>query len=620
MIKKIISCISIIALCSSLLFGCSENKIQQEKSEQNASGLNSSISSNNDGSTTSAPIDVDFSATDDEMFSKKDTVTDYDENADIIISLNGNSASCSSEKVTINDNIITITEDGTYIIKGTIDDATITVNAPETAKPKIVLDNVNITSKTSASIYIKEADKVFITLAENSTNKLTNGGAFENIDDNNIDGVVFSKQDLTFNGNGKLEISSPTGHGIVCRDDLVFTDGNYTINSASHGIDANDSIRVMKAIFNIDAGKDGMHSENSDDTSLGYIYISSGTFNIEAEGDGISSYAYTQIEDGIFDILTGGGSENGTSHSSGGYGDFMGGNFGGMHGGRGPHGRSTDSYAIETEETSSDSTSMKGIKTSGSLLISNGNFTIDSADDSIHANNSIVFNAGSIESKSGDDAVHADTSLSITNATIKITESYEGLEAQNISITGGNIDLVASDDGLNAAGGTDSSGSGGRDNGMFGGGRPGAMGSSNGKIEISGGTIHVNASGDGIDSNGSVTISGGYTVVVGPTQGDTSTLDFDTSATITGGTFIGTGAAGMAHSFTSSENQGIIALSVGSQNANTEIILKDASGNTILSHKPELPFQIVILSSPDIQKGETYNISIGSQSGDFEAE
>ena len=146
------------------------------------------------------------------------------------------------------------------------------------------------------------------------------------------------------------------------------------------------------------------------------------------------------------------------------------------------------------------------------------------------------------------------------------------------------------------------------------------MGSSNGKIEISGGTIHINASGDGIDSNGSVTISGGYTVVVGPTQGDTSTLDFDSSATITGGTFIGTGAAGMAHSFTASENQGIIALNVGSQSANTEIILKDKAGNTIISHKPELSFQIVILSSPDIQKDETYNITVGGQSGDFVAE
>ncbi len=619
MIKKIISCTSIIALCSSLLLGCNDNAIQQKKkSNQNISGLNASISSNSSSSATSAPIDTDFSTTDEEMFSNKDSVTDYDENTAILISLNENSIACSSEKVTIENNKITITEDGTYIIKGTTNDATLIVNTPETAKPKIVLNNANITSKTSAALYIKEADKVFITLAENSTNTLTSGSSFENIDDNNIDGAVFSKQDLTFNGNGKLEISSPAGHGIVCKDDLVFASGIYTINSSNHGIDANDSIRITNSTFNIDSGKDGIHSENTDDTALGFIYISSGSFNIEAEGDGLSSYAYTQIEDGEFDIISGGGSENASSHSSGGYGDFMG---GGMHGGRGPHARSSSNiYITNTEDTSNDSTSMKGIKSTGSILISNGNISIDSADDNIHSNQSIIVNNGTLHLKSGDDGIHADEKLSITGGNINITESYEGLEAQSISISGGEIDLFASDDGINAAGGNDSSGNGGRDNGMFGGGRPGGMGNSNGSVEISNGNIYINASGDGIDSNGSVIISGGYTIVVGPTQGDTSTLDFDTSASITGGTFIGSGAAGMAHTFTESQNQGILSLNVGNQASGTNIILKDKNENTILTHSPELPFQILIISSPEIRKGESYTVYVGSDSGTFAAE
>jgi len=158
---------------------------------------------------------------------------------------------------------------------------------------------------------------------------------------------------------------------------------------------------------------------------------------------------------------------------------------------------------------------------------------------------------------------------------------------------------------------------------MFGGG-PGGMGghggmsSGNGSIVISGGNLYINSSGDGLDANGTLEISGGYTIVVGPTQGDTATLDYDKSATITGGTFIGTGAQGMAQSFGDSE-QGVIAISVGNQSAGTKIVLKDKNGKTIIEHSPELNFAVVILSSPDIKKGETYTVTVGSESGEFKA-
>ena len=159
---------------------------------------------------------------------------------------------------------------------------------------------------------------------------------------------------------------------------------------------------------------------------------------------------------------------------------------------------------------------------------------------------------------------------------------------------------------------------------MFGGG-PGGMGggfggmsSGNGSIVISGGNLYINSSGDGLDANGTLEISGGYIVVVGPTQGDTATLDYDTSGIITGGTFIGTGASGMAQTFSDSK-QGVVAVSVGHQTAGTQIILKDKNGNTILEHTPELNFAVVILSSPELVKGEAYTITVGSQSAEFEA-
>jgi len=607
--KRFLSILLILTLMLSLLTGCGSNS-------QDNTGENGTVNGGENG--TSTPVDVDFSQTDSDMFTERDNKTDYDDIKAVTIQLNGTTATASSDSVKISGSTVQITEEATYVISGELTDGMLIVNAPDTAKLQIVLNGVNITSKTSAALYILEADKVFVTLAEGTSNALTNGGSFTAIDDNNIDGALFSKQDLTLNGTGSLTITSPAGHGIVCKDDLIVTGGTYTIHSASHAIDANDSVRISETSFMMDAGKDAIHCENTEDAEKGFIYISSGTIQAEAEGDGIAASSYLQIEGGAFDLLIGGGSENGAKASSGNYGGFMGGGHGGMR----PGGN-------QNTTTTEDSVSMKGLKAANSVLISGGTFKIDSADDSIHSNVSVIINGGTFTLASGDDAIHAEDTLTITSGKIDVSESYEGLEALHIKINGGDIKLVASDDGLNAAGGTDQSGTEGGRDGMFGGshggGRPGGMGggpggmsSGNGSIVISGGKLYVKASGDGIDANGTLEITGGYTVVCGPTQGDTATLDYDRSATITGGTFIGTGASGMAQTFSAS-GQGVVAVSVGNQAAGTKIVLKDKSGNVIIEHSPELNFAVVILSSPDIKGGETYTITVGSQSGDFEA-
>ena len=608
--KKTISITLALLMLLCLLAGCGDTG--EKSTEISQSGDNAA-----DASNAAAPADEVFSHADEDMFTDRDARTEHEESGSVLIQLNGTSATASSNSVAISGTTITITEEATYVVSGTLDNGMIIVNAPDTAKLQLVLNGVNINSETSAPIYIPEADKVFLTLADGTENILSNGGTFTAIDENNIDAAIFSKQDLTLNGNGSLTVTSPAGHGIVCKDDLVITGGVYTVNSASHGLDANDSVRITgETKITIDAGKDGIHSENADDANLGFVYISNGTMNIEAEGDGIAAGAYVQIEGGTFDLLVGGGSANGTKASSGNYGGFMGGGHGGMR----PGGSQNTTGTIDE-----NSTSMKGIKAAGGILISGGTFNIDSADDSVHSNDSVTINGGSFEIASGDDAIHAEDTLTITAGTINITKSYEGLEALHIDVQGGDIKLVASDDGLNAAGGTDGSGmTGGRD-AMFGG-RPGGMGggmggmssNSDGSIVISGGNLYINSSGDGLDANGTLEISGGYTVVVGPTQGDTATLDYDVSGIITGGTFIGTGASGMAQTFSDSE-QGVFAVSVGNQSAGTKIVLKDKDGNTIIEHTPELNFAVAILSSPDMISGETYTITVGEISGEFEA-
>lgn len=643
----------ICTIAIGILSGCgdSNNKDKRDNSNDSSINLDDETDSSESEDTGSGNKDelpeVDFSKTDEDMFTKRDMATDYDKNESIIIELKGSDVAASSDSVKISGTTITITEDKTHIISGKLDDGMIIVDAEETAKIQLVFEGVNINSATSAALYVKEADKVFVTLAEGTDNTLSNGGEFKTIDDNNIDAVLFSKQDLTINGLGKLIVTSPNGSGIVSKDDLVITSGDYEISSASHALDGNDSIRVKEADLLINAGKDGIHSENTDDLSLGFVYIKSGTFDIEAEGDGISAGAYLQIEGGDIDVLAGGGSENGTKEHSGNWGNFGGGKPGGMERPRdsgGPMGKTTATTKETTTTATNDSmmtkedssSSMKGLKSANSMLITGGKININSADDSVHSNLSITINGGEFELASGDDAVHAEESLIITEGKINITESYEGLEALNIDVRGGDIKLVASDDGLNAAGGTDSSGTAGGRDGMFSGGNPAEMqgemkgvmpgggmhggmsGNSNGSIKISGGNLYINASGDGIDANGTIEISGGHTTVVGPTQGDTATLDYDVSGVITGGTFVGTGASNMAQSFSDSE-QGVIALSVGNQTEGTNIKLVDDSGNILIDYEPELSYQIVILSTPDMKSGEMYTVYIGSESEKFEA-
>lgn len=632
--KKYISIFLMISLICSTLAGCTNKDKGNDSSSSStanemqitdsAEASSDAVSSDSDNSKTDSS-DTEISRNNEEMFTARDKNAEYDISSAVTIQLSGTSADASSDSVKISGSTIQISEEATYIISGTLEDGMIVVNAPNTAKLQIVLNGANITNSTSAPLYIKEADKVVVTLAENTENVLANGGSFTAIDDNNIDGTIFSKQDLTFNGTGKLTITAPAGHGIVCKDDLVFTGGTYTINSSSHAIDANNSIRSMNTTITADSGKDCIHAENIEDASLGYVYISSGNYNFESEGDGISAGSYLQIDCGNFEITAGGGSENGTKQSSDNYGDFMGGRPGGMGGRPGRRGEMPQMPGVEPDNQTAaetESTSMKGLKSTGDFTISGGTFKINSADDAVHSNAAAYIQGGTIDIATGDDGVHAEETLELSGGMINISESYEGLEAQHMKVFGGEITLTASDDGLNVAGGTDNSGFGGRDNGNFGG-RPGGMGggmpTGNGSIVISGGTLNITASGDGIDANGTLEITGGHTTVCGPTRGDTATLDYDRSATISGGTFIGTGASGgMAQNFSESE-QGIIAVNVGGVSAGTEIVLKDDAGKTILTHTPALDYALVILSSPDIVKGESYTITVGTQSGVFEA-
>ncbi len=604
-VKRIL-CSLLVALCVALLAGCSGEGPLAKGSETSGEGTVSS--SDSVGSISEQSVS--------DMFTERDSRTEYDKEACIDIVCDGTAISGGGDGVEISGTAVTLTGEGTYRFTGVLTEGRIAVKASETAKLHLILEDFSASSSSSV-LYIETADKVFVTLK--GGNLLAAGGVSEE-NGTSLDGAVFSKADLTVNGSGSLTVTSTAGHGIVCKDDFVLTGGTLNITAASHGIQAKDSFRMKEASLTVTAGKDGIHGENSEKEDKGFVYISSGTLTLQAEGDGISASSDLQIQGGTFDILAGGGYENGEKHSSENFGGYPGFPGGGDHGGGPSGGRpgrmvSSDSSA---DTDTSDATSMKGLK-AGNILISGGDITVDSADDALHSNGSLVVKGGKLTLASGDDALHGEDTLTVSGGEISVSSCYEGLEALHIAVSGGNITLKASDDGLNAAGGTDQSGTGGRDE-MFGGfGGPGGpgMSSGNGSIVISGGTLHIFASGDGIDANGTLEITGGHTTVTGPTQGDTATLDFDKTAVISGGTFIGTGAAGMAQSFSDS-TQGVIALQIR-EGGSGEITVTDGEGNLLLTHTPTESYQVFIYSSPQIKAGEKYTVQMGALSGETEA-
>lgn len=233
-----------------------------------------------------------------DVFSKRDLSGEYDIAACKSIVLSDAGSTTDADGVTIDGSTITIAKEGEYILSGSLSDGMIIIDADKAEKVQLILNGVEIKSATSAAVYVKQADKVFVTLADGTKNTLSNGGAFVAIDENNIDAVIFSKEDLTLNGTGSLTITSPAGHGIVSKDDLVVANGNYQITAASHGLAGKDSVAVADGVFEITAGKDALHSANDDDDTKGWVYIENGTFQCSVESDGISAVNEIRIAGG----------------------------------------------------------------------------------------------------------------------------------------------------------------------------------------------------------------------------------------------------------------------------------------------------------------------------------
>ena len=523
------------AMCMAMLAGCSTSQNTSSTSDTEATSdvstetdadkesPNGSADAENTSVKTEMTVEEMQAAIDEamsdaaiditDMFTKRDLAGNYDESEAVKITLSGKTAACNSSNVQIEDGVVTIKAAGVYVLSGTFTDGTIVVDAGDDDKVQLVLDGVSITAADYAAIYAKNADKVFVTLAEGAGNSLTVSGDYVQTDDNNVDAVIFAKCDLTLNGTGSLTVKDNTGHGIVSKDDLVVTGGTYTIYSQDHCLNGKDSVRIADGTFNLSCDEDGIHAGN-DDQQDGYVYIEGGDINISV----------------------------------------------------------------------------------------------------------------------GDDAIHAEGLLIITGGDIDVSKSCEGVEGDKILVTGGDIDVISSDDGFNAAGGSsgsgdnhdgfgDSSGSGDNHDG-FGGG-PGMGGvdmdaDNDAYILITGGTININANGDGIDSNGCIGITGGSVYVLGPSDNGNGAMDYGICAAITGGEIVAVGGSGMAQGFGDESTQCSALVNFDEWvDAGETITLTDSDGKEVLSYRVDKKFNSVVISTSDMKQGDNYTLTVGDQNSTF---
>ncbi|AYW49757.1 carbohydrate-binding domain-containing protein [Tetragenococcus halophilus] len=499
-------------------------------------------------------------------YEEEDLNTEYDSDSSTV-ELSDNTEEV--EGVSVDGQTVTINQGGTYVLSGELTDGQVVVNVNEDEKVHLVLNDVTITNQQGPAILVEQAEKVVTTLASDTTNTLTDGDDYQlDGDETEPDATFYSKEDLVINGDGELKVSGNYNNGIRSKDDLILVSGEYTVNAKNNALKGKDSVQILDGSYTLTTEEgDGIQSNNSDEEDKGYIAIDGGTFKITSGRDGVQAETVVNIQQAEITIKTG-------------------------------------------ENETSDEESYKGIKAGNSLLIQNGTFKLTTADDSLHSDGDIAIKDGEFTLDSGDDGIHADNDLTIDGGTINVTDSNEGLEASVITINDGDIAVVASDDGLNTSDGSssDTEETAGQE------GAPGEEQADDSLLlAINGGTLHVDAQGDGLDSNGNIEMTGGTVTVDGPTEDNNGALDYEGDFEVSGGTLIAAGSSGMAMNVSDSSSQASLGVYFSeTQSAGTIVSLQDSDGNVIATYKPSKDFDHIVISSSELEVDESYTLVSGT--------
>ena len=556
-------------------------------------------------------------------FTVNDQNGSWDTSSATVITLGGSDATVSGNGAYVNDGNVVITNGGYYVVSGTLSDGSITVDAYDSSKVWILLNGVSINCSDDACIRVDQADKVFLTLADGSENTLTSGSVYSDTAlADGTDGAIFAHDDLTINGSGSLTVDARYMHGITANDDLVITGGTISVTAAADAIHANDSIRIKDASITATGGDDGIVTSN--ETENGYMYVESGTLRVTASDDGIHTTGEITIAGG--DITISAGDDGIHSDSS----------------------VSVSDGAIMIEEC------YEGIEAL-TIDVSGGDITIYPEDDGFNANggsgdafgfggNGDAFGFGGHGGKMGghggrpgrgsNGEMQAPPDMSSDEASGEMPTppdmpadgaSGEMPTPPDMPTDGASGEMPTppdmSDGGSQTAQKQDETQNAVQESG--------ASTDEETYISISGGTITIiNENGrdaDGLDTNGDLRISGGtiYVSLIG--TGSNSAVDYGSEsggvAEITGGTIIACGASSMAEAFDSSSTQASILYNTSTASeAGTTLALKDMDGNVLLSWDVPLSFTSSLISCPQMQVGESYQVVIGDNAEEITIE
>lgn len=333
----------------------------------------------------------------DPEFSDRDQDSSYDDSEATHITFSGSTIQINGDGAEAEGSTLTINDAGTYVVSGKLTDGQIIVNAGEEDKIQIVLNGVSITCSDNAPIYIKSADKVFLTLNKGTENTLTDGTAYVQTDDNTVDSVIFSKADLTINGEGILNITANYENAIVSKDDLIITGGTFNIKAVEDDLNGKDCVKIKDGIFNLSSsdGK-GITSKNEDDNTKGYVYIAGGTITVKNSYEGIEGTA----------IVIAGGSIDVTS--------------------------SDDGFNAASPSASNSSTDAKGggameNDTNCYLSVADGTIKVNASGDGIDSNGNIYISGGTVyvsgPTNNGNGALDYNGTADISGGTVIIAGS-----------------------------------------------------------------------------------------------------------------------------------------------------------------------------------------------------
>lgn len=460
-----------------------------------------------------------------------------------------------TDGVTVSDGVITITKAGNYRLSGTYS-GQVKVEAADSDMVRLILDNATITNSTGAAINVVEADEVVIYTASGSTNTVSDGSSYSDTASGSPDAAIYSKSDLTLAGEGTLKVEGNYEEGIHTTDGLVIASGTLEVTAANTGIKGKDYVDILDGTVTVTATKDGIKATNDTDGNRGWVRLSGGTVNISAGDDGFKAERVLEISGGTLNITQ----------------------------------------------------SNEGIEAQ-CINILDGTVNVTSSDDGINASYS-TSSSSSTESTSS-----STTQTTQTSQTAQNTQS--GQPAQGNAAQGGQ----GGQGGQPPAGGQAPSGNMGQPPAGGGGGMGGGGGTFevvDATINIAGGTVTVNANGDGIDSNGTATLSGGTLVVNGPFTGGNTSLDTNGDLLLNGTTVVAGNSGDMFEAPASSSTSGYVKLTnLSNVSSGTTIQVADSSGKVVANYKvANSNTALILVSSANITKGQSYTVYTTTDSVD----